>query len=148
MKRIKITKTFIIFYDDFKLKKTLWFPWFIKKYFSALKVKHKGLVKCCFKAGPAFTTLTKPWNNNGWIFCVYCYLILFLQWDIWAFFYAALPQQLQLRRMDQNRSNLYAMKWYLNLFKNVRAKKKIFSILTDSFSLVLTCLVEILSNQY
>ena len=25
-------------YDDFKLKKTLWFPWFMQKYFSVVRV--------------------------------------------------------------------------------------------------------------
>ena len=35
MKRKELIKTF---YDDFKLKKTLWSPWFIQKYFSVSRV--------------------------------------------------------------------------------------------------------------
>ena len=42
MKRKELTKTFISVHNDFKLKKTLWSPWFIQKYVSVVSVK--GLI--------------------------------------------------------------------------------------------------------
>ena len=52
MKRKELTESdiyddFYDIYDDLKLKKNLWTPWFIQKYFNVVMVKMKHKIIMC-----------------------------------------------------------------------------------------------------
>ena len=70
MKQIELA---IYIYDDFKLKKTLWYPWFIQKYFSVVRIKDPGFVSSPSHhrlLAERCANVVRRWHNVPPIVCI------------------------------------------------------------------------------